>query len=104
MSWPRRSTIRILRRPLSFDSISKFWPMELNPKAFLFRFMNETNPEPGSSGSPCFDFDWALVALTHYGDPNYKHQASYNQGIPINKIRDRLARLNKDAALGGDSP
>jgi len=62
-----------------------------------------TNTEPGSSGSPCFDFDWNLVALHHYGDPAFNHPR-YNQGIPIAAIRARLTRENKAEALGGPPP
>jgi V8-like Glu-specific endopeptidase len=50
-----------------------------------------TNTEPGSSGSPCFDIDWTLVALHHMGDPNWKKMPEYNQGIPIGLIGTRLA-------------
>jgi V8-like Glu-specific endopeptidase len=60
-----------------------------------------TNTEPGSSGSPVFDFDWNLVALHHLGDPAYNHPPAYNQGIPINNIRARLAATDKLDALGG---
>jgi V8-like Glu-specific endopeptidase len=60
-----------------------------------------TNTEAGSSGSPVFDLDWNLVALHHLGDPAYDHPPSYNQGVPINKIRDRLAISGKIQALGG---
>jgi hypothetical protein len=62
-----------------------------------------TNTEPGSSGSPCFDLSWNLVALHHYGDEGYD-QPPYNQGVPIGLIRERLARNNRADALGGDSP
>jgi hypothetical protein len=58
-----------------------------------------TNTEPGSSGSPCFNIDWKLVALHHYGDPLHD-KAQYNQGIPINVIRDRLKRVGAEGALG----
>jgi hypothetical protein len=58
-----------------------------------------TNTEGGSSGSPCFDKDWKLIALHHYGDPAFD-QPRYNQGIPIGKIRDHL-RDQARAALGG---
>jgi hypothetical protein len=46
------------------------------------------NTEPGSSGSPCFDEEWNLVALHHSGDPNYEklHRAEYNEGIPMATI------------------
>lgn len=63
------------------------------------RMRYATNTEPGSSGSPCFDIDWKLVALHHYGDPLHD-QAKYNQGIPINMIRDRLKRRHLDYMLG----
>ena len=56
----------------------------------------------GSSGSPCFDFGWGLVALHHYGDPAYGHPPAFNQGVPIGAIRGRLTARNKAAALGGD--
>ena len=45
-----------------------------------------TTTEPGSSGSPCFDSDWNLIALHHAGDPEYPRLARYNQGIPIAAI------------------
>jgi Trypsin-like peptidase domain/Effector-associated domain 1 len=61
-----------------------------------------TNTEEGSSGSPCFDKDWTLLALHHYGDPAFNHPPEYNQGIPIGAIRNRLERLGKTSLLGGD--
>lgn len=50
-----------------------------------------TNTEHGSSGSPCFNIDWTLVALHHLGDVNWKKIPEYNQGIPIGLIGTRLA-------------
>ena len=63
-----------------------------------------TNTEGGSSGSPCFDMKWNLVALHHYGDPAYQHPVTYNQGIPIDAIRKRLVKQHKENALGGPPP
>ena len=60
-----------------------------------------TNTEAGSSGSPVFDLDWNLVALHHFGDPACNHPVAYNQGVPIDKIRARLAQRGKASALGG---
>ncbi len=51
-----------------------------------------TNTDSGSSGSPCFDFDWSLVALHHMGDPNWRNPA-YNEGVPIGLIADRIAQF-----------
>jgi hypothetical protein len=64
------------------------------------RVRYSTNTDPGSSGSPCFDMNWKLIALHHYGDPLHD-KAQYNQGIPIKMIRDRLKRSGKEGALGG---
>lgn len=50
----------------------------------------KTNTEPGSSGSPCFDINWNLVALHHSGDPNWNPK--YNAGSPLSAICMRLAR------------
>jgi hypothetical protein len=62
-----------------------------------------TNTEPGSSGSPCFDHDWGLLFLHHYGDP--RKRPEFNQGVPVAAIRERIARDATAAALlGGDPP
>ena len=62
-----------------------------------------TNTENGASGSPCFSVDWGLVALHHYGEPSQK-PATYNQGIPIDAVRARLAQVGKAGALGLAAP
>ncbi len=48
-----------------------------------------TNTESGSSGSPCFDMDWTLVALHHMGDPAWLNP-KFNEGVPIGVIQSRL--------------
>jgi hypothetical protein len=60
----------------------------LNGNATRVRYA--TNTEPGSSGSPCFDMDWTLVALHHMGDPIWRNP-QFNEGVPISLIRARLA-------------
>jgi hypothetical protein len=52
-----------------------------------------TNTEPGSSGSPCFDQNWNVIALHHRGDPNFQegNTPAFNQGIPIDAIASFLA-------------
>ncbi len=67
------------------------------------RVRYKTNTLPGSSGSPCFDVNWQLVAIHHYGDPNYTRifrPAEYNQGIPIAAIRALLTERGLADALG----
>jgi V8-like Glu-specific endopeptidase len=62
------------------------------------RIRYKTNTRNGSSGSPCFNANWDLVALHHGGDPNYKksHRPEYNQGIPffaiLNLLKERKLR------------
>ena len=74
--------------------------LEIN--AIHNRVRYATNTEAGSSGSPVFDLDWNLVALHHFGDPAYDHPPAYNQGVPIDKIRDRIVEKGKGDALGKD--
>jgi hypothetical protein len=93
-----------MKLALDTDAVNKekgFW---LNPPQTRLRYA--TNTEGGSSGSPCFDFSWRLIALHHYGDPKYSgndpRRGDWNQGVPIGQICARLARLGKADALGGD--
>jgi len=73
----------------------------VNGKGTRVRY--RTNTERGSSGSPCFDANWNLVALHHGGDPNddERHHPGFNQGIPFIKIVELLKQRGKDGALGG---
>ena len=52
------------------------------------RLKYKVNTEGGSSGAPCFNTDWDLLALHHSGDPNFDsdHKPEYNEGIPIEAI------------------
>ncbi len=62
------------------------------------RVRYDANTLGGSSGSPCFDADWKLVALHHVGDPSWqpgKNLGRYNQGVPIAAIRRLLAARGK---------
>jgi hypothetical protein len=79
-----------LKLAVDTDSI-----IALNSNSTRVRYA--TNTEAGASGSPCFDLEWQLIALHHYGDPAYG-QPRYNQGIPIGKIRDRVRRPGAESA------
>lgn len=63
------------------------------------RVRYRTNTLGGSSGSPCFDQDWQLVALHHTGDPNFDplHRPAYNEGIPVSAVRASV----ESRGLGG---
>lgn len=58
------------------------------------RVIYQTGTQPGSSGSPCFNQFWNVVALHHAGDPLYPdlQPGSFNEGIPISRIVERLKR------------
>ena len=66
------------------------------------RVQYRTNTLPGSSGSPCFNKDWELVALHHSGDPQFSdlHHASYNEGVPMTAIRSLLDARNLQDVIG----
>lgn len=69
----------------------------VNPNGSRVRY--RTNTEAGSSGSPCFDSKWNLVALHHLGDPNWG-VPKFNQGIPFTAIQALLATTGAADALG----
>ena len=71
-------------------------PNGLNGNKTRIRY--RTNTAQGSSGSPCFDENWNLIALHHSGDPNFEtfHKPTYNQGIPIACILALLKERGKD--------
>jgi hypothetical protein len=65
------------------------------------RVRYRTNTKHGSSGSPVFDLAWVPVALHHLGDPAADLPPTYNQGVPLDKIRARVSKAAAArAALG----
>jgi hypothetical protein len=65
------------------------------------RLRYHTNTEPGSSGSPCFNMDWRLVALHHLGDP-VEGPPVFNQGVPAGLIRADIEKKGLGACLAAD--
>jgi hypothetical protein len=66
------------------------------------RLRYRTNTLSGSSGSPCLTMDLDLVALHHLGDPAYgpANSPAYNQGVPIELVRDSIIKAGHGAAIG----
>ncbi|MGE0451625.1 MAG: effector-associated domain EAD1-containing protein [Vicinamibacterales bacterium] len=69
----------------------------IGPNGNGTRLKYGVNTEGGSSGAPCFNVDWELVALHHSGDPNFDpdHKPQYNEGIPIDAILALLTQRGK---------
>ncbi|MBD2616215.1 trypsin-like peptidase domain-containing protein [Nostoc punctiforme FACHB-252] len=67
-----------LKLALDTDAI-----IDVNENGTIVRY--KTNTEPGSSGSPCFNSNWDLVALHHMGE-----EGKYNAGTPFSAICKRL--------------
>lgn len=105
---PSRGWIKLAKTPATFEPDTTVLimqhplgaPLKLAIDALIglnsngTRVRYSTNTEPGSSGSPCFDVNWNLIALHHSGDADLDplHQPTYNQGIPIGNIRELLAK------------
>lgn len=70
------------------------------------RLKHKVNTEGGSSGAPCFNAKWELVALHHSGDPNFDrdHKPQYNEGVPIGAILDLLAARGKRSHVAAAPP
>lgn len=66
----------------------------LNGNGTRVTYLNDT--DNGSSGSPCLNANWELVALHHSGDPDtVKPRPEYNEGIPISAIVGLLQQRGK---------
>jgi hypothetical protein len=87
---PRSAPMKLA---LDFDA-----RMQVNANAT--RVLYQTKTEEGSSGSPCFNESWDVVALHHAGDASYEgfYDPAFNEGIPISTIVERLRA--RDATSG----
>lgn len=70
------------------------------------RLKYKVNTEGGSSGAPCFNANWELVALHHSGDPNFDrdYKPEYNEGVPIAAILDLLTARGKRSHVAAQPP
>lgn len=73
----------------------------LNPNGTTVTY--KTNTEGGSSGSPCFDINWKLVALHHSGDPDWLNP-TYNAGTPFSAICSLLEKRDLLTSLLSNQP
>jgi V8-like Glu-specific endopeptidase len=73
----------------------------LNPNGTTVTY--RTNTEGGSSGSPCFDINWNLVALHHSGDPDWLNP-TYNAGTPFSAICSLLEKRDLLTSLLSNQP
>jgi hypothetical protein len=90
--FPLNSALVIVQHPQSAPlklAIDTDSVISLNSSGTLVKY--STNTEGGSSGSPCFDINWKLVALHHSGDPNF-WDPIYNAGTPIDAIVNLLEK------------
>ena len=78
---------------LNFDTIDAY-----NDNRTRVRY--KANTRKGSSGSPCFDRNWNLVALHHSGEKSDNEFTRYNEGIPLPAIRALLEEREKLHYLG----
>jgi Putative DNA-binding domain/Trypsin-like peptidase domain len=65
------------------------------------RLMYRTDTQPGSSGAPCFDFDWQFVALHEGRDVR---GGNHNFGIPFRMIRRWLDKHDLWRHVAARSP
>ena len=64
------------------------------------RIKHRVNTARGSSGAPCFNFNWDLVALHQAGVASINGLPAYNVAIPLSKIITYLKENGLAASLG----
>ncbi|MHA2271800.1 MAG: trypsin-like peptidase domain-containing protein [Candidatus Hodarchaeales archaeon] len=95
--FPEKSILFIFQHPegkplvLDMDTIDK-----VNENKT--RVTYTTNTEGGSSGSPCLDRNWDLVAIHHSHEPMVM-KPTYNEGIPITTIMEFLKEQKLDKLI-----
>ena len=95
--------IAIIQHPMG-ERLQFAYDRVLELNANQTRVTYKVQTLPGSSGSPCFDADWNLIAIHHSGDPRTGMQlAEYNEGIPIATIAQGLP-ADLRARLGWAAP
>jgi V8-like Glu-specific endopeptidase len=90
-----RSPLNILQHPEGEQlkvSLSNNGVVKINQSRGLVLYVNKTNP--GSSGSPCFDDDWKLVALHHKGLQT--SFGSIREGILWSAIHQHIVHQSPD--------
>jgi hypothetical protein len=97
--------------PLFILQHPKGWPLKLAVEPLKSvvavngnrtRVRYRTNTLRGSSGAPCFDYDFRLIALHHSGNPGAS--AKWNEGIPIDAVAALLAKRGFGHLLNQPSP
>jgi hypothetical protein len=95
------TTLMILQHPLG-EPLKLAIDSVLKENVNGTRLTYTTNSEKGSSGSPCFNIKWDLVALHHSGDPNSDIglTPTSNEGVPFVKIMEQLTHRGYSKYLG----
>ncbi len=91
-----RSPLNILQHPEGEQlkvSLSNNGVVKIDKSRGLVLYVNKTNP--GSSGSPCFNDDWQLVALHHKGLQT--SFGSIREGILWSAIHQHIVQQSPDA-------
>lgn len=108
--WNTRTDLMILQHPdglpLKLAMRSDAVTAVLSPNGTPTRVRYVTRTEPGSSGSPCFDMQWNLVALHHSGDPKYAKlnvKPDWNEGVPLAAILASLEQKGARSELGANA-
>jgi hypothetical protein len=64
----------------------------------IVRRLHTANTDGGSSGAPCFDRDFRIVAL-HQAGPRRPGEDARNRAVPIQYWRDKLDALESEAEI-----
>ena len=87
--------VKILQHPKDESlQLAENWVRHFNENHTRISYLADT--DDGSSGSPCFDKYWNLVALHHAGEK------ATNRGIPTYLIRRYLERVGSWEWIGND--
>lgn len=104
---PAKFGVHVLHHPADApgEAMGLLWSIGFVTQALgqplPLRWLHDANTDRGSSGAPCFDDNWKIVALHQAGSSNVATPNQTNRAVPIHKW---VTQIDELVAVTDDTP